>query len=159
MFVTNPEQLLGKSILSWLGVELAFASSNGIANVNWAHQSVPYKQFLEIELNVSEDLKVRIESGLDQNCNYYCLKFLSEAKNLELYEAQVGESIRVRSLGELPIGKIEGIKTSYNEMNNLVGITILINGTEIKICSGEILEKEANIFEIVKPQEFVLVSI
>lgn len=158
MFITNPEQLPGKSILSWLGVELALASSEGISNVIWSDKSVPYNQFFEIELNLSENIKARIESGLDQNCNYYCLTFLNEAKNLELYEAKVGDFIRVRLLEELPTGKIESIKTFYNDMNMLVSVSIVINGTEIEICSGEIIETEESTFEIIKPQEFVLVS-
>ena len=159
MHITSPEQLKGKSILNWVGSEIAFVSAEKIENVIWSHESVPYRQFLEIELTLNEGFKAKITAGLDSDFNYYCLSFSSSQNELEKYEPTNGDFIRVVTLENLPLGKVEEIAVTLSEQEQLVSLALSINGVHCEICCGEVIENEEQLFEVNKPQEFVLVGI
>lgn len=114
MFIISSGQLVGRTIATGIGAELAFSSSDETSSVVWSHDSVPYRQFFELEIIFDEGFKVRIVGGMDLNSDYYCLSLIQPEKELILYESGAEDFIRVVTLDELPKGTIEKVTEIYS---------------------------------------------
>ncbi|WP_428717341.1 hypothetical protein [Undibacterium curvum] len=154
---TNPfEALSGKTVIDWLGCELALIpGEDGKASI-WVSALTPYRQFFELEIICTDGSKFNIESRYDED-GYFELALKANRKDIEHYVPTKDDFVRVLNLNTFPKGKVNFIDVVLDQRSNIVALKLAIGNSTITLESGFVAQKN-DTFIVQRPEDFVIIN-
>ena len=152
--------LLNRSIVQWIGEEMAFSEGEEGASIIWQHSSIPFMQFIRLDALLDDGHVMTFLSQLDDGSGWFGIYTPSQPIGLletEVY--QPGSIYRRRDISEMPTGKISGTKDESDGSGNVLEIFLAIGNSIIRIISGEIYEKNDGSFWMASVDESLLVQV
>ncbi len=154
VYTQDFERLLGRSIVSWIGTEMAAGQDDPIV---WTNASCGFLQFYDLQLCFSDDSLEHWTARLDDDCNYYGLYLEESAMPLQLFEAEGADIFRARVAPGLPTGPIVHMKKHVDEYGQVVAVTLSTADRSVTLWCGHVTWEDGQ-FTIRRPEEFVLVE-
>ena len=163
--------LSGTVIKRWSGVEMALGGGNEVLDefsdqdgahrttaMVWEHPSIPFVQFIHLDLALSDGRVVRIISEVEGNSHIYGLHFI-ESEALAPETAAPKDSIyRRRELPELPTGAVRVEVAREKASSTAIDVYFHVNGAVVRLLAGEVYERDER-FEIVEADESILIQL
>jgi len=167
------EYLTGQEVVQWIGTEMAviggkqfnvWSDSESLwkvehEQVEWSHPSVPYLQFTDLDIQLSNGQAMRLLSQLDDGTGFYGL-YLVEAERMSEPSVDEASSIfRAREVVELPLGPARLEVVRQDGPTAVVEARIHIGGLEITLLAAEVHSRMDGTFDVVERDESILVQV
>jgi hypothetical protein len=170
--VLHVSLLEGKNIVRWIGTEMALGGGGssvddqtvdtgwcGAAPVVWEHKSVPFRQFIGIDIELASGEMYRLLSQFEDRTNFYGLYLRPLSEMTTPRGADVGSIYRARELVELPTGVATVNVLRQDGPTSVIEATLLFNQLKVRLLSAEVYERGDESFEVVEGDESILVQL
>ncbi len=129
--------------------------------VVWEHESIPYLQFVGIDIHLVDGSVIALLSEMDNGNDFYGLYLMLHKQN----HFESGQPIdptsiyRTKELSEFPAGRAKVSIVRRDGPTAVIEATIAFNNKMVRIVSGEIHERTEGKLEIVEGDESLLVQL
>lgn len=154
--------LNGHPITRWIATEMALSEGGlGEGPVLWEHSSVPYLQLISIDIQLGDGSVYRMQSQLDDGseAGHFGLYLLTRDAMENPRTSEMGSIYRTRELRELPVGAAVVTVTETDGPNAVVRMETGFGGATISFWAAEVDERDGGCFEILGPDESILVQV
>ena len=133
----------------------------GEGPVLWEHSSVPYLQLISIDLQMEDGSVYRMLSQLDDGSRsrFFGLYLVIRDAIENPCTSEIGSIYRTRELCELPVGSASVVVTETDGPNAVVRMEMGVGGATISFWAAEVGERDGGCFEILGPDESILVQV
>lgn len=149
-------------IIKWIATEMAI-SDGPLAEgpVVWEDPRIPYLQLTSIDLQLGDGSIYRMLSQCDDGTEtgYFGLYLLAQDILATPYPAENGSIYRRRELNELPVGLANVAILETHGPNAVSRIDIIIARQRVSCWAAEVYEREDGAFEIIAPDESILLQV
>lgn len=163
----------GQQIIRWTGTEMALVEGTQDSNdddaeatgtvqpepAQWSHPSIPFLQFINIDIQLSNGTTVRLLSQLDDGSGYYGLYLLDDDNADVPCEEEPGSIFRTRELTELPLGIATVTVVRQDGPDAIIEARIVIDAREIRLLAAEVHLRTPGVFDIVEGDESILLQL
>lgn len=149
-------------IIKWIATEMAICDGIlGEGPVVWEDPRIPYLQLTSIDLQLEDGSVYRMLSQLDDGTeNGYFGLYLVALDVLAMpYPAGNGSIYRRRELSELPVGLANVVVLENHGPNAVSRIDIIVARQRVSCWAAEVYEREDGAFEIIEPDESILLQL
>ncbi|NHZ45045.1 hypothetical protein [Massilia aquatica] len=149
-------------IIKWIATEMAISDGPlGEGPVVWEDPRIPYLQLTSIDLQLGDGSIYRMLSQFDDGTEngYFGLYLVAQDVLATPYPAETGSIYRRRELSELPVGLASVVFLETNEPNAVSRIEIIVARQRVSCWAAEVYEREDGAFEIIEPDESILVQV
>ena len=167
------EWLHGRKAAAWSGVEMALgggatdletsAPEDGKWDTTppiWRVAEVPFAQFVQIDIDLSDGSVVQLASQLDDGSGFHGLYLLLLGNTgIKHRASEPGSIYRVVSLPTVPIGELAVSVLRRDDSNAVIEAEIAVGATKLRLISAEVYERDDGSFEIREVDESVLLQV
>lgn len=163
--------LSGSIIKQWAGVEMALGGGNQVLDefsdqdgahrttpVIWEHSSIPFVQFIHLDLALGDGRVVRIISEAAENSHIYGLHFIEPEASMPESVASKQSIFRRRELSGLPTGAVRIEVVREKATSTAIDVYFHFNEAVVRLLAGEVYERDEH-FEIVEADESILIQL
>lgn len=155
----------GRTIVRWLGVEMAVREHGADGQPQWYDEAVPALQLgrLDLVLNGGEVASIVTcqngdQWGLCRADEHWALPAIGQPP--EAVRASAEPSIyRVRALVELPVGRVKSVRIQVDDRGDVAGLQLDIDGRIVELWAAEVYEECDGTVRIGKMDESILVQV
>ncbi len=154
------QKLAGRVVTLWQGGEMALAEARAGGEVRWEDPSIPFLQFVNLDLQFDDGQAVRLLSQLEDGTGFhgFYVEALHELPVLRTFD-EPSSIFRDRVLCELPLGEIEIVELRHDGPNAIVEMRLRLSGTEIRLLAAEVYEEHDASLRIGELDESILVQV
>ncbi len=154
------QKLEGRVVTWWQGGEMALAEARAGREVRWEDPSVPFLQFVNLDLRFDDGQAVRLLSQLEDGTGFhgFYVEALDELPKLRVFD-ESSSILRDRVLSELPLGKIEFVELRHDGPSAIVEMRLRLSGAEIRLLAAEIYEEHDASLRIGERDESILIQV
>ncbi len=149
--------LRGCTVSQWLGIEVALRKTGPDGQPQWYDPSVPALQLDRLDLLLSDGSVMSIvtyqndvQCGL---CRRDALPPLEQSSPIS------GSIFRLRTLNELPHGKIASVDVLVDEIGDIAEVRFGLDDHEVLLRPGEVYEGPDGLLRIAAMDEGILVQV
>jgi hypothetical protein len=155
--------LAGAVVTRWRGIETALSwdESEGLSNVLWYDEQVPYLQLGRLDVQLSTGEAYAIHAQYEDGTGFHGLYVFERLPlpSAGTFESSPESVDRERDLLELPIGEIAISRLRRDGPNAIIEAVLSIAGSELCIRAAEVYEEGDGILVIREPDESILVQV
>ncbi len=164
------DDLHGQEIVRWVATEMALSGGDFCVNdettvtgwagstcVVWQDDSIPYRQFVQIDMELVDGRIVSLVSLPQDGTNLYGLDLVLSCVLPEHRESEHGGIYRVQELNDFPKGRISVRSIRRDEKLNVLEAELTFCDGTVRFLSAEIYERDGG-YVIVEQDESVLVQ-
>lgn len=163
--------LSGAVIKQWSGVEMALGGGNPVLDefsnqdgahrttpVVWEHPSIPFAQFIHLDLALDDGRVVRIISEATGDSHIYGLHFIEPEALVPESAVSENSIFRRRELSGLPTGAVRIEVVREQASSTVIDVCFHFNEAGVRLLAGEVYERD-EYFEIVEADESILIQL
>ncbi len=156
----NFTTLISEHILNWVGMEMALSEGSESTPVIWNHASVPFKQFIRLDLFLDDGSVLSLLSQGDDGSGWFGI--YSKNNNAEFLKPasyEMGSIYRTRDVVEFPKGEVSMVNETVDSAGNVLELSLGIGGATVRIVSGEVYEKDDGSYCMTAVDESLLIQL
>lgn len=153
--------LNGQAIVRWVATEMALSDGDPQDTpLVWAHPSVPYLQLISIDVQLADGSVFRMLSNVDDGSGFHGLYLVCQDAIDKPSVPKGGSTFfRTRELNELPIGTATVAVTEIDGPHAVLRAEIVVHARTISCWAAEVYERDGGHFDLVAPDESILVQV
>lgn len=172
MHALHISKLQGKVVLAWSGTEMALGGGamtmaettpeTGVwaqTPLVWEHDSIPFLQLTNLDVTLDGGEVYRVLSQFDDGLGRHGIYLVQLPLAADGRDTEMSSAFRIRQLSEFPTGRVSVNVAREDGPRAILEVQLSVGASVVRLVSGEVYEREADVFEICGPDETLLVQL